>query len=51
MHANHRLMEHRTSANTEDVVLFSEQQRQALHQQQGLAVAQGRRRPLLEHLI
>lgn len=40
-----------TLANTEDVLLFSEQQRQALHQQQGFMVALDWCFPLMEHLI
>lgn len=40
-----------TFANTDDVVLFSEQQRQTLHQQQSFMVAQGGRFPLVKHLV
>ncbi len=40
-----------TFANTEDVFLFSEQQRQTLHQQESFMVAQGWRFPLMEHLV
>lgn len=40
-----------TLANTEDVVVFSEQQREALHQQQSLVVAEDGCFPLVEHLV
>lgn len=40
-----------TFADTDDVVLFGEQQRQTLHQQQSFMVAQSRRLPVVEHLV
>lgn len=40
-----------TLANTEDVILFSEQQRQALHKQESFMVAQDWCFPLVEHLV
>lgn len=40
-----------TFADTEQVVLLSEQQRQTLHQQQGFVVTQEWCFPLVEHLI
>lgn len=40
-----------TFANADDVILFGQQQRQALHQQQGFMVAQRRRLPVVEHLV
>ena len=40
-----------TLADAEDVSLLRQQQGQALHQQQGLVVAEDRRLPLVEHFV
>lgn len=40
-----------TFADTDDVILFGEQQRQTLHQQQSFMVAQSRSLPVVEHLV